>query len=128
MSDWPEWPVCAESAVPDGGALEFEVGGGDWPFRGFLVRHAGALRAFANVCPHKRYPLNMVEHAFRVPGEALVRCAQHGALFDPDSGQCLAGPCAGRSLLRLEFRVAGGEVLVRAPATLSEGLAALAAG
>ncbi len=127
MSDWPDWRVCAESAVPDGGALEFEVGSGAWPFRGFLVRQAGALRAFANICPHKRYPLNMVPDAFRGPGEALVRCAHHGALFDPDSGVCLAGPCAGRALLRLELRVAGGEVLVRAPATLPEALDALAA-
>jgi len=128
MSEWPEWPVCVESAVPDGGALEFEVGSGDWPLRGFLVRNAGTLRAFANICPHKRYPLNMVTHAFRVPGEALLRCAHHGALFDPESGLCVAGPCAGRSLLRLELRLTGGKVLVRAPPTLAEGLAALSAG
>ena len=128
MSDWPEWPVCAERAVPDGGAREFEVGGGDWPFRGFLVRQAGVLRAFANICPHQRYPLNMVAHAFCAPGEALVRCAHHGAVFDPDTGLCLVGPCAGRSLLRLEMRLADGQVLVRAPATLTEGIAALAAG
>jgi nitrite reductase/ring-hydroxylating ferredoxin subunit len=32
---------------------------------------------------------------------SLLRCARHGALFLMDSGACVVGPCAGRSLSRL---------------------------
>ena len=125
MRDWPEWPVCATEALPGDGALAFEVGEGDWPLRGFLVHRGGVLRAYANICPHKRYPLNLAEHDFLVPGQALLRCAHHGALFEVETGLCLVGPCAGRRLLALELREDGGRVLVRAPESLTAGLAAL---
>jgi nitrite reductase/ring-hydroxylating ferredoxin subunit len=36
-------------------------------------------------------------------------CRAHGALFAPDDGRCVAGPCEGESLvpLRIERRGAG---------------------
>jgi nitrite reductase/ring-hydroxylating ferredoxin subunit len=30
-------------------------------------------------------------------GDHII-CSTHGALFRPDNGQCVAGPCVGRSL------------------------------
>ncbi|MNT92136.1 hypothetical protein D3C72_2333610 [compost metagenome] len=32
---------------------------------------------------------------------SLIQCATHGALFLIESGECVAGPCAGESLLPL---------------------------
>jgi nitrite reductase/ring-hydroxylating ferredoxin subunit len=113
MSEGGEHRVCALAEIPDAGAREFFIGAGDWPFRGFVLRLDGLVRAYANICPHKRYPLNLADDEFLVPGERLIRCASHGALFDPESGLCLYGPCAGRSLQALECRVAGGEVFVK---------------
>ena len=97
----------------DPGAREFFVGDGDWPFRGFLVQVDGRLRAYANVCPHKQHPLNLDDDAFLVPGQKLLRCASHSALFEPESGLCVFGPCAGRSLTALECWVEDGDVFVR---------------
>ena len=37
---------------------------------------------------------------FELSGTYLV-CATHGALFDPASGLCVAGPCRGASLARV---------------------------
>jgi nitrite reductase/ring-hydroxylating ferredoxin subunit len=31
-----------------------------------------------------------------------LQCATHGALFDPLSGVCISGPCAGDALQRLD--------------------------
>jgi nitrite reductase/ring-hydroxylating ferredoxin subunit len=115
---WPERAACRLDELPDPGAREFFVGAGDWPFRGIVVRRNAAVCAFANVCPHKGHPLNLADDDFLVTvpgGGPLLRCASHGALFVPESGLCLVGPCAGRGLRRLECRVADGVVLVRAP-------------
>jgi len=115
---WPERAVCRFDEVAEPGAREFVCGEGDWPFHGLVVRRAGAVYAYANVCPHKGHPLNLAEHDFlmTVPdGGVLLRCASHGALFVPENGLCVFGPCSGRSLRQLECRVADGMVLVRAP-------------
>ena len=47
-------------------------------------------------------------------GQRLV-CSSHGALFDPASGACVAGPCTGDSLARLPCRVENERVYVVAP-------------
>jgi nitrite reductase/ring-hydroxylating ferredoxin subunit len=39
----------------------------------------------------------------------------HGALYEPDSGLCLEGPCKGLSLYRLPVKVDEDEVLVGCP-------------
>lgn len=89
------------AALADPGAREFLAGDEDRPFRGLVVRANGRLRAYANVCPHKQHPLNFDGDDFLVPGQCLLRCASHGALFDPESGLCLFGPCSGRALKAL---------------------------
>jgi nitrite reductase/ring-hydroxylating ferredoxin subunit len=34
----------------------------------------------------------------------MIQCATHGALFLIESGECVAGPCAGQSLQALACR------------------------
>ena len=107
--------VCRLSALGDPGAREFASGAGEWPFEGFVVQVDGRVRAYANVCPHKNFPLNPAPDEFLVPGQRLIRCSAHEALFDPDTGLCLVGPCAGRRLRSLSCRVEGDRVLVQVP-------------
>lgn len=97
-------------------ALEFRIGAGDWPFRGFVVRWGGALYAYRNRCPHRGDPLNWQPDTFFTAGGEHLVCASHGAVFQPDSGVCVGGPCAGKELQRLDVRVDGSEILVRLPA------------
>jgi nitrite reductase/ring-hydroxylating ferredoxin subunit len=118
-STWPEWPVCRFDELRDTGARGFYVGEGEWPFRGFVVRQGPDLFAYANVCPHRRHPLDGTPDDFLVDEGRLIRCASHGALFSPETGLCLIGPCQGKNLLRLEVRIdQSGLVVVRAPASL----------
>ncbi len=115
---WPEHAVCRLADIADPGAREFFVGEGDWPFRGIVVRRAAAVVAYANICPHKGHPLNLADDDFLVAvagSGQLLRCVAHGALFVPETGLCVAGPCSGRSLQPLPCRVDAGRVLVRSP-------------
>lgn len=115
--EWPERAVCRFDELADPGAREFRIGAGYWPFRGLVVRRGEAVYAWANVCPHQHLPLNLGDDDFlmRLGQGVLLRCAMHGALFVPETGICVAGPCAGHGLQPLACRVQAGMVLVRAP-------------
>lgn len=112
-----EWSVARLDDIAEPGALEFTAGAGDWPFRGVAVRWDGKVYAYANVCPHQRHPLNLTPDGFFNPQRTLLLCASHGAVFEPATGRCIAGPCTGASLVPLECRVVDGEVRVTAPAS-----------
>jgi nitrite reductase/ring-hydroxylating ferredoxin subunit len=119
--DWPEWPVCGLDDLADPGARSFFVGSGEWPFRGFVVRKGENIFAYANICPHRRHPLDSFPDAFLTNDGETIRCSSHGALFQLESGLCVFGPCVGRSLMKLESRIGAGQlVLVTAPASLRD--------
>ena len=105
--------LCALCELPDPGTYEFSVGGGDWPLRGFVVRYRDRIYAFENRCPHAGLPLNFKPNQFFAPDLELLQCTVHGALFAPNSGMCVAGPCAGRSLRMLEIELENDVVYLR---------------
>ena len=67
--------------------------------RSVLVgRVEGSLRAYANVCRHQAVPLDLgMDTAMSSDGHHLV-CHQHGAMYRPDDGECIYGPCKGERL------------------------------
>lgn len=82
---------------------------------GFLINHGGAFHAYVNRCRHMSTPLDFVRYQFFTEDGRHLICLTHGALYDPDSGLCVDGPCRGLSLYRLPVTVDGGEVLVQCP-------------
>jgi nitrite reductase/ring-hydroxylating ferredoxin subunit len=119
-----EWRILELSKINEPGACEFRTGDGDWPFRGFIVRWEGQVYAYANSCAHLGHPLNMEPDKFFTADRRLLLCGSHGALFEPDTGICTAGPCAGARLARLACRLEDGWVYVRAPDSMRAGSAA----
>ncbi|PMR75929.1 Rieske (2Fe-2S) protein [Billgrantia endophytica] len=63
-----------------------------------LVRVHGNVSAFENRCPHQDLSLQVEADVFLEAGGELIQCAMHGALFLPDTGECVFGPCQGRHL------------------------------
>lgn len=111
-----EWRVASLDAIEEPGALAFSLGDGDWPFRGFVVRWQGECFAYENVCPHAGHPLNMTPDGFFNIDRSLLMCSSHGAMFEPRTGECIAGPCAGSALRELECRLSEeDDIYVRAP-------------
>lgn len=105
--------VCTLEELAATGSRGFSVGEGEWPLRGFVVVLSdGGLRAYVNTCPHAGHPLDLLPHRFLTADRSLVVCSSHGALFEPDTGRCVAGPCPGRSLRALPV-VAGADGVVR---------------
>ena len=113
-----EWHVADLYEIQEPGALEFRVGNGDWPFRGVVVRWCGAVYAYENACAHLGHPLNFEPDRFFTPDRNFLLCGSHGAMFEPDTGLCIGGPCLGASLRSLVCRVEGKQIFVQAPDTM----------
>ena len=60
------------------------------------------------------YPLNWMPEKFLDLDGSLIQCSSHGALFQIDSGECIAGPCTGDRLQQVELRIDGDSIYVAA--------------
>jgi len=107
--------IAELDGIAEPGTREFTAGDGDWPFRGFVVRWEGQVYAYANTCPHQGHPLNFDADRFFARDKQLLLCSSHGALFEPDTGVCVAGPCADAALVKLKCRIENGAVYVTSP-------------
>lgn len=104
--------LCAESDIKEGAGRGFAFGGGLERQAVFVIRWKGALRAYRNACPHVGTPLDWPENRFFDSSGAYLMCGTHGAVFRPEDGYCIEGPCSGSALAPLELRVADGAVFV----------------
>ena len=65
----------------------------------FLVRYRGKVHAFMNRCAHVPVELDWQPGRFFDDTGLYLICATHGALYEPESGRCVAGPCRGGRLV-----------------------------
>lgn len=104
--------LCRLADLPENGCREFRLGAGDWPLRGFVLRVGGGVRAYVNRCAHLHYPLNYTPNGFLSGDGSMILCSVHGAIFEKQTGYCVAGPCHGLSLIGLPVRIDSGWVLL----------------
>lgn len=95
-----EVPLCKLDDLEDHCAMELTIEERQL----FAVRQGNSIFAYWNLCPHRNSPLNWVPNQFLDTENQLIQCALHGALFEIDSGLCIAGPCSGDSLQPVELR------------------------
>jgi len=105
-----EQVICASGALVDGGpGVRFVLPTGS---PAFAVRYYGTARAFVNRCPHAWTELDWQPGEFFEETGLYLICSTHGALFEPGSGFCVAGPCRGASLELLAIRERDGQVIL----------------
>lgn len=104
--------LCRVDDIPEPGAKGFRFREGEALFAGFVIRKDGAVRGFVDSCPHAGWPLSMLDDRYFTRDKAFLLCAGHGALFRPDDGECVAGPCLGRTLEPWPVTVREGEVVI----------------
>ena len=120
MTDAPfaEVVVCRMDEIDDPGSKEFRIGEGGWPFKGFVVRQGEEVYAYQNFCMHAGHPLNLRPDGFLTGDGSQIICASHGAIYEIQNGECVAGPCPGKRLRPVELEVRDGDVVVRGPTSL----------
>jgi len=114
MAASDEWR-CAAATVPPGRSATFRLERAGRLVNAFVVNHEGRFRAYVNRCPHVGTPLDLWPNEFFAEdGRALI-CSTHGALYEPLSGRCTAGPCLGDRLAALPLALDGDTLVVRLP-------------
>jgi nitrite reductase/ring-hydroxylating ferredoxin subunit len=104
--------LCRAEEIAEGAGRGFRIGAGTNQIAVFVIRFGGRLRGYINSCPHIGTPLDWLpDRFFARSGEHLL-CGTHGALFRPDDGFCVRGPCVGRSLAPAPIAVEDGAILL----------------
>jgi len=65
---------------------------------GFVVRYNNIAHAYLNQCAHVPIELDWSEGEFFESSGLYLMCSTHGAIYAPESGHCLGGPCRGGRL------------------------------
>jgi nitrite reductase/ring-hydroxylating ferredoxin subunit len=87
---------------------------------GFLLNYAGEHHAYVNRCRHVPMSLDWVENQFFTDDGRFVQCATHGAYYRPETGECVAGPPCGKTLVRVPLRIEGTTILADCPLNLPD--------
>ncbi len=67
----------------------------------FAVKKDGQVYVYENVCPHLQISLNFMPNDFLDSEKRFITCTNHGALFEIETGLCVAGPCTGEYLTKV---------------------------
>ena len=80
---------------------------------GFVAWFEDAVVGYENVCRHVPITLDYGDGQFFTPDRRHFICQTHGAMYEPRSGRCVAGPCPGAFLKPLNVVVDGGEIFLQ---------------
>lgn len=96
-------------AIADGAARNFVLQLRAGRFHGFVVRRGEMAFGYVDRCPHMGLPLAQKLDDY-MAGD-LIACSWHGALFRPEDGACVGGPCTGAALTAWPVRVEDGTIV-----------------
>jgi nitrite reductase/ring-hydroxylating ferredoxin subunit len=103
--------ICASTALQEGGrGVRFQIEYFGEPASAFVLRWGGQVHGYLNRCAHVPMELDWREGEFLDADGAGLICSTHGALYAPDSGRCLGGPCGGTPLVKLALEERAGAV------------------
>lgn len=107
--------ICASDALAERGRgvrFEMPIAGGNMA-NAFAVRYGGKVYAYLNRCAHVGIELDWNAGEFFDESGLYLICTTHGALYRPDSGECVDGPCRGRGLQQLDVEEREGSVYLK---------------
>jgi nitrite reductase/ring-hydroxylating ferredoxin subunit len=113
MPDTPDTalPLCASAELEESGkAVVFDVLLWRRPARAFALRFEGRVVAYMNRCAHVPTEMDWRPGEFLDDQRRFILCSTHGAVYEPTTGHCIAGPCAGARLMRIDVFERGGQV------------------
>jgi nitrite reductase/ring-hydroxylating ferredoxin subunit len=102
--DFLSRPLCRLDELPPFGSKGLTYQGSAL----FVVRQGERIFVYENRCPHRGIPLEWTPDQFLDSSHRLIQCATHGALFLPETGECIAGPCTGAHLTARACHISNG--------------------
>ena len=104
--------IIESAKLPDGATAVFEFERGGVQREGFVLRNAGRVVAYENVCRHLPVALDAGDGEFLDPASGRIFCQSHGAEYEPLTGRCVRGPCEGATLKPVAVRERDGHIEV----------------
>ena len=96
MTNEPRIPLCNATDLLEGGlAVPFDVVYAGQTCRAFAVRFEGVAQAYLNRCSHVAMELDFQPNRVFDSSGRWLMCATHGAEYNPETGDCVGGPCRG---------------------------------
>ena len=96
--------IATVDEVKEGQTIKFSFHREEKPQEGFVGMYQGKLFAYENTCRHIPITLDYGDNRFFDTEGKTIMCQTHGAVYEPDTGLCTRGPCAGASLYPLEVQ------------------------
>jgi nitrite reductase/ring-hydroxylating ferredoxin subunit len=104
-------PLCASAELEEAGrACVFDVTLWRRPARAFALRFEGRVVAYLNRCAHVPTEMDWRPGEFLDDQRRFILCSVHGAVYEPTTGQCIAGPCSGARLMAVDVVERAGRV------------------
>jgi nitrite reductase/ring-hydroxylating ferredoxin subunit len=112
--------VARVGELEHGATKKFLLQCGGNTVEAFLVNYGGALYAYVNRCRHISLSLDWVDNRFFTEDGRYLICANHGATYEPTTGECVWGPCFGAYLQAVPLEIAKEKVFAVCPENLED--------
>ncbi len=113
--------VARVGELEHGETKKFRLKCGGETVEGFILSYEGGHYAYRNSCRHIPLTLDWVDNRFFTEDNRYLICANHGATYEPTTGECIWGPCLGAFLERVPLEVARGKIFVHCPGAKDTG-------
>jgi nitrite reductase/ring-hydroxylating ferredoxin subunit len=103
--------ICSGAELVDSGkGVRFTVTRFSREAPAFVIRFRGQVFAYLNECGHVPAQMDWQPGEFFDHSKLYLICSIHGALYAPETGQCLGGRCQGKGLKPLKVREIEGQI------------------
>jgi len=107
-----EHKLCNIYDIEEDDSKEFALAVGENEQSLLVVKKDGLFSVFLNTCPHLGIPMNLEPDRFLDMEKNFIMCSTHGALFKIDDGECVHGPCLGKSLTPVPYEIRDEELFI----------------
>jgi nitrite reductase/ring-hydroxylating ferredoxin subunit len=107
--------VANKAELPHGTSRKFTLRCRGGNLEAILINFEGDFFAYLNRCRHIALSLDWVDNQFFTQDKRYLICANHGATYEPKTGECVWGPCAGAFLQGVPLEIENGDIFARCP-------------
>jgi nitrite reductase/ring-hydroxylating ferredoxin subunit len=111
----PKRLVALVGELAHGKSKKFQLRCGSNSMEAMLINFEGEYFAYVNRCRHVGISLDWVDNQFFTEDSRYLICANHGATYEPKTGECVWGPCVGASLQGVELEIKAGKIFASCP-------------
>ena len=101
--------------LPHGTTKKFKLRCQGNTVEGLLVGYEDKIFAYVNRCCHISLSMDWVDNQFFTEDKRHLVCANHGATYEPTTGECIWGPCLGEFLQSVPIKIDKGNILAFCP-------------